>query len=344
MLLRPSLVAPLLLVATVSAAALPLVPASAFAAAGPRPATQEQEAAAVAVVTADPSLSALIRGTNATVAAADVWGGSVERPAGCTLEYQWSADRVTEINEVWPLLRSEDAVPEPPYTATTYRLRAEQVTGLRVDVLLDPGRVLQAMPTDGETDFVLREQTWAPLRWVPWFTAHAWVLAPLFVAGALVLMVRAWVNSRAWNRRTPSMTRHDRQFIGQLAVLLFLIVGLLWQAYEGWFAAAGPSIDRTALAPGSLVALPLLLIPPGLFLAALILELNPIPRRGSWGLIAALSCAASAYFLASAVIGVTTNLHIVYYVLLAILTLLAVPRAFSAGKMGWSRSMLPRYG
>ena len=31
---------------------------------------------------------------------------------------------------------------------------------------------------------------------------------------AILLMVRAWLRSRAWNRRLPSMTRHDRQFIG----------------------------------------------------------------------------------------------------------------------------------
>ena len=50
-----------------------------------------------------------------------------------------------------------------------------------------------------------------------------------------------------------------------------------------------------------------------------------------------LSGAASAYFLASAMTGATTNLNLTYYILLAVLALIAIPRAFSAGKMGWSR-------
>jgi hypothetical protein len=74
------------------------------------------------------------------------------------------------------------------------------------------------------------------------------------------------------------------------------------------------------------------------------LELSAAPRRGSWALLAVLSGAASAYFLASAVTGVTTNLNLSYYILLAVLALIAIPRAFSAGKMGWSRGAAPRYG
>ena len=53
--------------------------------------------------------------------------------------------------------------------------------------------------------------------------------------------------------------------------------------------------------------------------------------------------AASAYFLASAITGATTNLNLTYYILLAVLALISIPRAFSAGKMGWSRNA-PRYG
>ena len=138
------------------------------------------------------------------------------------------------------------------------------------------------------------------------------------------------------------MTRHDRQFIGRVAVLLFLLAGFAWQFYEGWYAATGPSVGTSSSAAGSLASLPLLLIPPGLFVAGLILELSSAPRRGSWGLLAVLSGAASAYFLAAAVTGATTNLNLTYYILLAVLALISIPRAFSSGKMGWSRNT-PRY-
>ena len=97
-------------------------------------------------------------------------------------------------------------------------------------------------------------------------------------------------------------------------------------------------VRRRARSP----SLPLLLIPPGLFVAGLILELSSAPRRGSWALLAVLAGAASAYFLASAMTGATTNLNLTYYVLLAVLALISIPRAFSAGKMGWSRE--PRRG
>ena len=157
-------------------------------------------------------------------------------------------------------------------------------------------------------------------------------------------MVRAWLRSRAWNRRLPSMTRHDRQFIGRLAVLLFLGAGFAWQFYEGWYAATGPSVDSAATSASSLASLPLLLIPPGLFVAGLILELGAGPHRGSWALLALLGGAASAYELASAMTGATTNLNLSYFILLAVLCLISIPRAFSAGKMGWSRSAAPRYG
>jgi len=45
--------------------------------------------------------------------------------------------------------------------------------------------------------------------------------------------------------------------------------------------ATGPTVDPGASAAGSLASLPLLLIPPGLFVAGLILELSAAPRRGS---------------------------------------------------------------
>ena len=108
-------------------------------------------------------------------------------------------------------------------------------------------------------------------------------------------MVRAWLRSRAWNRRLPSMTRHDRQFIGRVAILVFLLAGFAWQFYEGWYAATGPSVGSSDGRPARSPSLPLLLIPPGLFVAGLILELSSAPRRGSWALLAVLAGAASAY-------------------------------------------------
>jgi hypothetical protein len=155
---------------------------------------------------------------------------------------------------------------------------------------------------------------------------------------------RAWLRSRAWNRRNPSMTRHDRQFIGRLTVLLFLVAGFAWQIYEGVIAAKWPTADPTSLSAGDLVNLPLLLIPPGLFLAALVLELSWQAHRVAWALVAVLAAGASAYYLAAAVTRTTTSLHLTFYILLAVLALIAIPRAFSMGKMGWSRSFSPRYG
>jgi hypothetical protein len=139
------------------------------------------------------------------------------------------------------------------------------------------------------------------------------------------------------------MTRHDRQFIGRLAVILFLLAGLVWQIYEAFYAASAPAVDPKGVSAGQLAALPLLLFPPAIFLAALILELSPLPHRFAWGLVSVLAAAGGFYSLAIAVTGTANNLNLSYYILLGILCLLAAPRAFSAGRMGWSRNSLPRY-
>ena len=343
---RPGLVLCLLL----AIAALIAVPAIAGASGasdeksgGDEAAAREPGAAAAAAAAqADPSIAAVLEGTGASVEQAVPWGGTQGQPVGYRLEYRWPAAQAATVGQEWPLLRSDAATPEPPYDRTLYRVRASQVTGLQVDVLLDGSQVIQVMPQNGETEYVLEEQTWAPFSWVPWFTADPWIIAPVFIALAILLMFRAWLRSRAWNRRLPSMTRHDRQFIARVAVLLFLLAGFAWQFYEGWFAATGPSLGSSSA--GSLAALPLLLIPPGLFVAGLMLELSPAPRRGSWALLAVLCGAASVYFLATAMTGSTTNLNLTYYVLLAVLALISIPRAFSSGKMGWSRMSAPRYG
>ncbi len=342
-----------LLVAVVALTALPAAVGASddggersadVAAGSEKAATQVDLTIAVAesAVEDDVDVAAVLAGKDATVEASS-WGGTEVDPAGTTLVYRWNAAAAVAIDEVWPLLRSGDGAPEAPYESSIYRIRASQVSALRVDVLAGGGRIiLQALPVDGETQFTLEEQTWAPFSWFPWFTADPWIIAPVFIALAILLMVRAWLRSRAWNRRLPSMTRHDRQFIARVAVLLFLLAGFAWQFYEGWFAATGPSLGSSSA--GSLAALPLLLIPPGLFVAGLVLELSPAPRRGSWALLAVLCGAASVYFLASAMTGSTTNLNLTYYILLAVLALISIPRAFSSGKMGWSRMAAPRYG
>jgi hypothetical protein len=300
--------------------------------------------AALSAARADPAIAAVLDGRDATVEQATPWGGTADQPDGYTIEFRWSAAQAAEIDAEVPLLRSDAGIPQPPYDSAQYRVRASDVTALRADVLVATPEVIQVRPVDGETRFVLEEQTWAPFSWVPWFTQNPWLLAPVYLLVAALLVVRAWLRSRAWNRRLPSMTRHDRQFIARVSVLFFLLAGFAWQFYEGWYAATGPSLDSGASSAGSLAALPLLLIPPGLFVAGLILELSAAPRRGSWALLALLSGAATAYFLATAMIGATTNLNLSYFILLGVLTLIAIPRAFSSGKMGWSRRAAPRYG
>ena len=139
------------------------------------------------------------------------------------------------------------------------------------------------------------------------------------------------------------MTRHDRQFLGRLAVILFLLAGFAWQVYEGIYAAGAPAVDPGGLNASDLAALPLLLFPPAVFLAAMGMELAPTGHRVAWALVALLAAAGSLYNLASAVTGTTTNLNLSYYILLGVLCILAAPRAFSAGRMGWSRNSMPRY-
>ena len=68
------------------------------------------------------------------------WGGSAGQPAGYRLEYRWGAALAADVDQEWPLLRSDAATPEPPYESTLYRIRASDVTGLQVDVLLDGAR------------------------------------------------------------------------------------------------------------------------------------------------------------------------------------------------------------
>jgi hypothetical protein len=272
------------------------------------------------------------------------WGGA-QPAAGATVRFTWAASEARDTGGLWPLLMSEEAgTPVPPYDTVEHRVRVGDLTALEVDVLAEGRKVVQILPVEGVTQFTLAEETWAPFSWLPWFTAYPWVLLPVFVVIGVVVIARAWRRSRAWNRRLPSMTRHDRQFIGRLVVILFLLAGIAWMVYGTVYAVSAPSAAASDSGPGDLASLPLLLYPPAILFAALFLEFTPAPHRAAWALIALLAGAGSLYSLAAATIGTATNLDLSYYILLGIVCLIAAPRAFSAGRMGWSRSMSPRYG
>ncbi len=272
------------------------------------------------------------------------WGGGDAGPSGATLIYTWAAANARSAAGVWPLLQSTgSAAPSAPYDPVEHRLRVDDLTSLRVDVLPAESRVLQIRPLAAETEYVLLEETWPPFSSVPWLTEHPWILAPLYMLAALWITLRAWRRSRAWNRRLPSMTRHDRQFILRLSVILFLLLSIVWQVYESVVAAQSPSASPGGMEAGDLTALPILLFPPALFFAALALEFSPAAHRVAWGLVAVLAAAGSVYFLAAAMTGTVGNLNLSYYILLGVLALVTAPRAFSAGRMGWSRKGMSRY-
>jgi hypothetical protein len=317
-------------------------PGSALAAGGEAEPTPDAQA--IAAAAADPAVAAVLQGTTYKTSVAS-WGGSQDAPAGATVTFTWPVAEARSAAGVWPLLKSDDGgTPVPPYATVEHRVRLTDLTALQVDVLQD-GRVIQILPLDGETQFELLEETWPPFSWFPWFTARPWALLPVFLLIGAIVIARAWRRSRAWNRRLPSMTRHDRQFIGRLAIILFLVAGFAWQVYEAIYAARAPAVDPGGLNAGDLAALPLLLFPPALFLAALAMELTPTSsgHRVAWGLVAFLAAAGSVYNLATAITGTTTNLNLSYYILLGVLCLLAAPRSFSAARMGWSRNNPPHY-
>jgi hypothetical protein len=335
---------PGLLALSCLAAVASVVLVSAPAAEGATQPADKQSAEAIAIAQADPRVAALLAVTDWGGAVVTPWGGTPAAPAGATVTVRWAAARPRVMIGLWPLLTTmSNDHPAPPYSTVDHRLRADDVTALQIDVLLQERRVLQVLPVDGDSHFRLLEQTWPPFSWFPWFTARPWVLAPLFIIIGGIIVARAWQRSRAWNRRSPSMTRHDRQFIGRLSVILFLLAALVWQIYEAIYAASLPAVDPTGFNAGDLAALPMLLIPPALYLAALALELTPMPHRVAWGLVAVVAAATAAYNLATAMTGTATNLNLTYYILLGVLALLAIPRAFSAGRMGWSRDSMPRH-
>jgi uncharacterized membrane protein YuzA (DUF378 family) len=322
-------------------AGLCAAPGSARAAAGE--AEQTLDAEAVTAATKDQVVAAALEGTAYETSVA-LWEGTQGAPAGATVTFAWPAANAQAADGLWPLLTTEAGeTPAPPYATVEHHVRIIDLTALQVDVLLQDRRVIQILPLDGATQFTLLEETWPPFSWLPWFTARPWVLLPVFLLVGAIVIARAWRRSRSWNRRLPSMTRHDRQFLGRLAVILFLLAGFAWQVFAAIYAARAPAADPGGLNAGDLAALPLLLFPPAVFLAALAIEFTPSGHRVAWGLVSFLAVAGSVYNLAAAVTGTTTNLNLLYYILLGVLCILAAPRAFSAGRMGWSRNSMPRY-
>jgi len=246
----------------------------------------------------------------------------------------------TTVDAELPVARrpDPDQPPVAPYKVVTHRVRAADVTGLRVLVDLSRGDVLEVYPWDEHGDFTLHEDTTPPFSWLPWFTARAWVLLPLFAAGALYLGIRAYLHSRAWRRRLPSMSRHDRQFLGRVLVALLMVAALALMVGVVWRAVTAPILDPDRLVGGDLSTWPLVLFPPLLYVAAIGLELAGGPRRVAWALIGLMAGVSCVYVLVAMQAAAVTNVTLLYYVLLGCLTLVAIPRAFAPGKLGWSRS------
>jgi hypothetical protein len=275
-----------------------------------------------------------------SAAAVELWPPA-DDPRGATVYLLWPESPGIEIDGELPVVRREepDDPPVPPYEIVTHRVRASEVTGLRALVDLRTERVLEVYPWDEHADYVLHEDTTAPASWLPWFTANAWVLLPVFGGVALYLGVRAYLRSRAWRRRLPSMSRHDRQFVGRMLVALLMMVAVVVMALAIWRAVSVPILDPDRLVGGDLATWPLVLFPPLLYLAAIGLELTSDSHRVAWGMVAVISGVSCVYSLVAMQEATVTNLTLLYYILLGCLTLVAIPRAFSAGKLGWSRSM-----
>ena len=84
--------------------------------------------------------------------------------------------------------------------------------------------------------------------------------------------------------------------------------------------------------------LPILFFPAALYLAALVLEVLVAPHRGSWGLVALLAAGTYVYSIGIMERVATDDVSLLLSLLLGALMLVSLPRAFGAGRMGWSRS------
>ncbi len=305
-------------------------------------AASDAQTAVWEVALTDALVAGLLDGRQPTSSALDVelWPAGSE-PAGATVYLLWPDGPGVAIDAELPVARRRDPEQPPPapYEIVTHRVRASDVTGLRVLVDLADNSVLEVYPWDEHADYALHEDTTAPFSWVPWVTANAWVLVPVFAAAALYLGIRSWLRSRAWRRRLPSMSRHDRQFVGRIAVAVLMMAAVVVMAAAVWRAVTVPILDPERLVGGDLATWPLVLFPPFLYLAAIGLELTGTPHRVAWSLIAVISGASFVYSLVAMQQATVTNVTLLYYILLGCLALVAIPRAFSPGKLGWSRNM-----
>jgi hypothetical protein len=301
----------------------------------------EARAAAWDVAVAYPLVASLLDGREPSTSDIDValWPPDSD-PAGATVYLLWPGGVPAEIDDELPVVRRSDPDEPPvaPYEVVTHRVRAVGVTGLRVLVDLADGSVLEVYPWDEHADFVLHEDTTAPFSWAPWFTSHAWVLLPVFGGLALYLGIRSYLRSRAWRRRLPSMSRHDRQFLGRILAALLMTGAVALMVAAVWRAVAVPILDPDRMVGGDLSTWPLVVFPPLLYVAAIGLELSGGPHRVAWSLVAVIAGASCVYVLVAMQEAAVTNVTLLYYVLLGCLTLVAIPRAFAPGKLGWSRS------
>lgn len=290
------------------------------------------EAAIDQAARADARVAAILSGVAAEAAVTTETGPL--SPLGPGVVYTWPASQAADATVEWPVLDRASAEAKPE----TRRLRLDELTGVAVVVDAESGAVREIYPAEGATSYVVRQDTTTPWSQLPWLVDRPWLPLPLFMAGAVGLAIHAFVRSRAWRRRTPSMARHDRQALGRLLVIAAFILSIVVQVWAVISAAREELPYERAVDPGSLQVLPILFFPSALYLAALVLELLTAPHRGTWGLIAALAAGAYVYSVGIMMRVATDDVSLLLSFLLGALMLIGLPRAFGAGRMGWSRS------
>jgi hypothetical protein len=248
------------------------------------------------------------------------------------VHFSWPAPRT--VFGDWPIIETRAERRE----TVEHRLRVVDLDAL--DVLVDTGteRVLQIAPSRESTGSMISQDTTEPWSWLPWLVDAPWLPLPLIAAVATWLAVRAYVRSRAWRRRLPSMARHDRQALARLALVLGLLGGLSFQLWVVYREVRLELPYGQGLDGGSLQVVPILLFPAALYLAAVVLELMAAPHRGGWALVAVLAAVAYVYSIFAMMRLTTDDVSLLLSLMLAALVLVAMPRAFGAGRMGWSRS------
>lgn len=281
---------------------------------------------------ADARVAAILSGVTAETAVTPETGQL--SPLGPGAVFTWPAGQARDETVEWPILDRASSEAEPE----ARRLQLEGLTGVAVAVDAESGAVREIYPVDGATSYVVRQDTTTPWSDLPWLIDRPWLPLPFFLAGAVALAIHAFVRSRAWRRRTPSMARHDRQALGRLLVIAFFVAGLVLQLWVVVAAAREELPYVRAFDPGSLQVLPILFFPAALYVAALMLELLTSPHRGSWGLVAVLAAGTYVYSVGIMMRVATDDVSLLLSFLLGALMLISLPRAFGAGRMGWSRS------